>query len=97
MTVKKTQGRKTPSEGDYTFEFDGETYALPPYKRIKSGLIRKVRRMSDIDATYTILEEICRPGSGYEASLEALDEMESADFDRVMTGWLKHSGVSLGE
>ena len=89
---KQPQDRRKPDDEVYEFEHNGETYTLPPYKSIKPGLIRRVRKLSDMDATFTILEEMAPP-----ESLAALDDMTQERFDEVIAGWLEHSGVTLGE
>src|SRR5690606_5381085 len=90
---KQPKDHKKPADEDvYEFEHNGETYTLPPYKSIKPGLMRRVRKLTDMDATFTILEEIAP-----KDTLAALDDMTMERFDAVITGWLEHSGITPGE
>lgn len=92
-TRKQPQDRRKPADEDlYEFEHNGERYTLPPYKSIKPGLMRRVRKLTDMDATFTILEEIAP-----KDTLAALDDMTMERFDEVITGWLEHSGITPGE
>lgn len=93
MTVKNTQGRKTPTEDDvFTFEWKGEKYALPKFGNWPMGLFRRVRRLDDADATFTILEAVASP-----EVLAVIDEMTPDEFGKVMSDWQAHAGVTLGE
>lgn len=93
MAVKKPQDHKKPAgENVFEFEHGGETYTLPRFGGIKQGLIRRIRKLSDVDATFTILEEVASP-----ETLEALDDMTGDEFNAVIREWMEHSGVTLGE
>ncbi|HEX5541110.1 MAG TPA: hypothetical protein VFX60_06040 [Micromonospora sp.] len=90
---KKPQDRKKPDAEDvFEFEHGGETYTLPRYGSIKPGLIRRIRKLSDLDATFTILEEVANADA-----LAALDDMSMDEFNQVQRDWLEHSGITLGE
>jgi len=97
VTRKTPQDRKPAAGTEFEFEHDGNTYTLPKFGSWKSALIRRVRKLDGVDGTYTILEEICKDGSGYESSLEALDDMDMDGFNAVMQAWQDHAGVTLGE
>jgi len=93
MTVKNTQGRKTPTEDDvFTFEWNGKTYTLPKFGNWPMGLFRRVRKLDDVDATFTILEAVASP-----EVLAVIDEMTPDEFGKVMSDWQAHAGVTLGE
>src|SRR5688500_5986247 len=95
---KKPQDRQKPAAEDvFEFEHNGETYALPRFGSWKSGMVRKIRKLPEVDGMYTILEHVCRDGSGFEESLAALDDMEMDEFNATMSAWQEHSGVTLGE
>lgn len=93
MTAKKPQDRKKPAAEDvFTFEHDGEAYSLPKFGSWSAGLVRRVRRLRDVDATFTILEEVADP-----ETLAAIDSMSLERFDQLQRDWADHAGVSLGE
>ena len=93
MTVKNTQGRKTPAEDDvFTFEWKGKTYTLPKFGNWPMGLFRQVRRLDEVDATFTILEAVASP-----EVLAVIDKMTPDEFGKVMSDWQAHAGVTLGE
>lgn len=93
MTVKKTQGNKALAEDDvFTFEWNGKTYTLPKFGNWPMGLFRRVRKLDDADATFTILETVASP-----EVLAVIDEMTPDEFGKVMSDWQAHAGVTLGE
>jgi len=93
MTAKKTQDRKKLSTEDvFTFEHDGRTYTLPKFGSWSAGLMRRIRKLSDVDATFTILEEVADA-----ETLAAIDSMSLDEFNELQQAWAEHAGVSLGE
>lgn len=77
---------------DFTREVDGVEITLPSLTYLKPGLIRKVRRLGDVDAMYTLLELTLSP-----AQLAAIDDMDPDEYSKLLEDWRDHSGVSLGE
>lgn len=77
---------------DYQFVHGGNTFSLPPFKSIKSGHIRAIRKLAGEDAMYTLLEQVAP-----EDSLAATDDMTIDELAEVIEGWTQHSGVGLGE
>lgn len=65
---------------------------LPSLSYLKPGLIRRIRRMHDIDAMYTLIELTVTP-----AALAALDSMDQDEYQALLDEWRVHSGVGLGE
>ncbi|WP_156371279.1 hypothetical protein [Nocardia arizonensis] len=65
---------------------------LPSLSYLKPGLIRRIRRLGDVDAMYTLLELVL-PAE----SLAALDEMDPDAYHAFLDAWRTHSGVNLGE
>lgn len=90
---KKPQDHRKPADEDrFEFEHNGRTYSLPRFGTWPSGLVRRVRKLSDMDATFTILEEIADPDT-----LAAIDEMTLEQFNKFEKDWAAHAGVTLGE
>lgn len=79
-------------DDDFEFKHDGELYRLPPFRKVKAGVVRKVRKLEGLDAGYTLLELVCD-----ERTLAAIDDMEMSEMDEVLTGWQQQSGIGLGE
>ena|SRR5690554_6166340 len=93
MTAKKPQDhKKSVAEDVFEFEHGGETHTLPRFGSWSAGLVRRVRKLSDVDATFTILEEVAD-----EAALAAIDSMDLDEFNRLQQDWMEHGGVTLGE
>lgn len=93
MTAKKPQDRKKPATEDvFTFEHDGKTYALPKFGSWSTGLMRRIRKLSDVDATFTVLEEVADA-----KTLAAIDSMSLDEFNALQKAWADHAGVTLGE
>jgi len=93
MTAKKPQDRKKPSTEDvFTFEYEGNWYTLPKFRSWSAGLMRRIRKLSDVDATFTVLEEVADA-----KTLAAIDSMSLDEFNALQQAWVDHAGVSLGE
>lgn len=90
---KRPQDHKKPASQDvFEFEHHGRTYTLPKFGSWSAGLVRRVRKLSDVDATFTILEEVAD-----EETLAAIDSMSTDRFNELQQDWAEHAGVSLGE
>ncbi|SNY84018.1 hypothetical protein SAMN04244553_3588 [Nocardia amikacinitolerans] len=88
MTAKKSNTVKD----DYVKKVGDTEVRLPSLSYLKPGLIRKIRRLSDIDAMYTLLELVLE-----KDALAVLDDMDPDEYAALLDGWREHSGVSLGE
>lgn len=65
---------------------------LPSLSYLKPGLIRRIRRLGDVDAMYTLLELTLSA-----ESLAVLDDMDPDEYHALLDAWRTHSGVNLGE
>ncbi len=77
----------TIGEGD-----DATEIRLPSLSYLKPGLVRRIRRLGDVDAMYTLVEMSVTP-----EQQEVLDEMDPDDWSAMLELWREHSGLSLGE
>ncbi|MBL1072958.1 hypothetical protein JK358_00955 [Nocardia sp. 2] len=65
---------------------------LPSLSYLKPGLVRRIRRLNDVDALYTLMElSLSAP------VLSAVDDMDPDDYKEFLSAWRRHSGISLGE
>ncbi|GEM30662.1 hypothetical protein AB0H58_29190 [Nocardia neocaledoniensis] len=95
MTSPATAGKyaqPAPVKDDFTYTVDGTDIVLPSLSYLKPGLVRRIRRLGDVDAMYTLLEL-----SLTADALDALDEMEPDAYHEFLEAWRAHSGLSLGE
>jgi len=93
MTAKKPQDHRKPADEDrFEFEHNGRTYSLPRFGTWPAGLMRRIRKLSDVDATFTILEEVADT-----KTLAAIDSMSLDEFNALQQAWADHAGVTLGE
>lgn len=76
---------------NYTTE-DGTDITLPRFDSVKPGVIRKIRKLSDVDQFFTVLETLAD-----EDTLAVIDELEQEEFQSLQEAWFKHSGVDMGE
>jgi hypothetical protein len=76
----------------FEFTHDGVTYTLPPASSIKAGMLRRFRKLDDLDVAFSILEEIAD-----EDALAALDDMGIAEFNQTVSDWQSHIGVDPGK
>ncbi|MGW6725037.1 hypothetical protein ACWF9G_03945 [Nocardia sp. NPDC055029] len=77
---------------DFTYTVDGADIVLPSLSYLKPGLVRRIRRLGDVDAMYTLLELSLAP-----EALAVLDEMDPDAYHQLLEAWRAHSGLSLGE
>lgn len=77
---------------DYVTDVAGVEVRLPSLSYLKPGLIRRLRRLSDVDAVYTLMELVLSA-----EALAAVDEMDPEQYARMLEDWRTHSGVALGE
>ncbi|WP_157978752.1 hypothetical protein [Nocardia aurea] len=77
---------------EFVYDVDGIEVRLPSLSYLKPGLIRRIRRLGDVDAMYTLLELVLAP-----ESLAVLDDMEPDAYHALLEAWRTHSGVNLGE
>lgn len=77
---------------DFVTTVDGVEVRLPSLSYLKPGLIRKLRRLGDVDAMYTLMEAVLD-----EDALVALDDMDPGEYEEMLEAWRTHSGVALGE
>ncbi|MGW2664146.1 hypothetical protein ACWCW7_24560 [Nocardia tengchongensis] len=77
---------------NFTYAVNGVEIQLPSLTYLKPGLVRRIRRLGDVDAMYTLLELSLTP-----AALAALDDMDPDAYHEMLEAWRAHSGISLGE
>lgn len=70
---------------------NGVEIVLPHVKQIKSGLLRKYRKLNEVDMMFSILEEVID-----EDMLERLDDLEQGELDDLFGKWQKAS-VAVGK
>ncbi|MGW4364622.1 hypothetical protein ACWEKT_03170 [Nocardia takedensis] len=88
LTINRPLTVKDP----FVHRVGGVDIALPSLSYLKPGLIRRIRRLGDVDAMYTLLE-LTLPAE----ALAVLDDMEPDDYHALLEAWRTHSGVNLGE
>ena len=71
---------------------DGQDITLPRFENVPVGVIRKTRRLSDVDQVFTILEELIAP-----EDLERIDKLDRDGFNDLVKAWRAGSAVTLGE
>lgn len=95
-TPKKPQDRKpkaTDAEECFTFEYEGKSYTLKPtLDHLTPRFMRANRRREDLDAFFTILEELAD-----KDQLEVIDSMSSEEFGDLSEAFYKHLGAKPGE
>lgn len=74
----------------YTYKHNNKTITLPTFRDIPVGLVRKIRKESETDQAWLILEELLD-----EKQLAIVDSMTIPEFTEFMNGWTQ--GANLGE
>jgi hypothetical protein len=95
-TPKQPQDHKpkaAEASDRFTFEHDGETYELKPtLEHITPGFLRRIRKLGDLDAFYTILEALAD-----DEQLEVIDVMSFEEFGQLNKDFFAHLGALRGE
>lgn len=76
----------------FHYTFKDEKITVPHLKNMPTGLLRKVRKLDNVDGAFTILEELVD-----EDTLQVIDRMPIEEFQRFQSEWEKASGTQLGE
>ncbi len=77
---------------EFVTEIGGVTVKLPLLSNMKTGLVRKIRKLEAGDQVFTIIEEVCS-----EAELAAIDELSQPELAQLMEDWQAASGIEMGE
>lgn len=65
---------------------------LPLLNNLKTGLVRKIRKLEAGDQLFTIIESLCGADE-----LAAIDELTQPELAALMEEWQEASGISMGE
>lgn len=76
----------------FHFEHGGKKFELPLMSNLKFGVIRKLRKESDSEQMFMLLELVAD-----KRALAAIDDMTGEEVGALFTEWQKASGVDLGE
>lgn len=88
--AKQPQDHKTAKVA-FTWETpDGDTINLPSLNAITAGMIRKHRKLDDMDFMFTILEEVV-PAE----ELAKVDNLGVNDVERMFSEWQKSDGATV--
>lgn len=71
---------------------DGTEITLPRFDSVKPGTIRQIRKLSEVDQFFTVLESLAD-----EHTLAVIDELGQDEFQDLQVAWFNHSGVDVGE
>ena len=71
---------------------DGYQIEAPRFENVPVGVIRKTRRLGDLDQAFTILEELLTA-----EDLEHLDVLSREEFNVFVKAWRDGSAVGPGE
>ncbi|CAM4498847.1 Tail assembly chaperone [Nocardia ninae] len=92
MTTTPSTDSTSRVKDDFVRTVGDVEVRLPSLSYLKPGLIRRIRRMHDIDAMYTLIELTVSA-----EALVALDNMNQDEYQALLDEWRIHSGVGLGE
>lgn len=71
---------------------DGHEIVLPKMENVKTGIMRKTRKLAPLDQVFTMLEALLT-----EEDLAHTDDMDREEFNDLMEAWRADSSVSVGE
>lgn len=70
----------------------GEKITVPKFKTVPAGVIRRVRKESQAEQIFTVLEALAD-----EATLALVDDLDADEFNRFVQAWQEDSKVTMGE
>lgn len=76
----------------YTAAESGVKIALPKFKHLPVGLVRKARGLSQVEQIFTVVEAVAD-----EKTLAEIDKLTTEEFNAFVAEWQKDSGVTQGE
>lgn len=94
-SAPRNTNTNTATTGNDLFEYTtkaGKELTLPRFDSVKPGVIRKIRKLSDVDQFFTVLEHLAD-----EDSLAIIDDLDQPEFQDLQTKWFEHAGVDMGE
>lgn len=68
----------------------GGEIVVPHISKIKGGLLRKYRKLDEMDMVFSIIEELVD-----DDTLALIDDLEQGELEKFMAAW--QTGVSVGE
>ena len=74
----------------FVYQVDGEDLKLPSFKHLPGRLLRRYRKLEEMDFLYSILEELLD-----DEGLELLDSMDSSQQNDLFSKWQKAAKVSV--
>lgn len=80
MTTEKFHW-KTPSGGEIV---------VPHVSKIKGGLLRKYRKLDEMDMVFSIIEDVADADT-----LALIDDLDQGELEKFISDW--QAGVSVGE
>lgn len=87
-------GNAAPRTGElyrYTTP-SGHVIELPSLADLKFGLVRKIRRNSEAEQMFQLVEELCD-----DDALAQLDDLTQTEFAEFANGWREFSNIDVGE
>lgn len=76
----------------FHYEYDGKKFTLPRFDQIPFGVIRKMRKESADEQMFQMFEKLAD-----DKALGIIDEMPTADIEKLVEAWQKDGGVTKGE
>lgn len=76
----------------FHYEFGGKKLTLPKFDQIPFGVIRKMRKESAEEQMFLMFEQLAD-----DKALEVIDEMPTAEIEKLVEAWQKDGGVTKGE
>lgn len=80
------------SSEQFHYTHDGKNITLPHLRNIPAGVMRKIRKLPEVDGMFTILEEVCDSDT-----LAVVDSMTLGEFRDFGEAWEKASETSVPE
>lgn len=71
---------------------DGVEIVLPKFSSAKSGLLRKLRKESEVEVIYSLLESLAD-----EKNLALTDDLPIPELGEMYKAWQEDAGVTAGE
>lgn len=91
-TRRTPQDHKRPGSDSmfYWTATDGTEIQLPKMQALGAGLVRRHRKLSDIDFLFSVLEDVMT-----SAELARLDALPLSEVNQLFAAWQKDTGATI--
>lgn len=81
----------------FTYGTGKTKITLPKFNQIPFGVMRRIRKESESEQIFAILEALLDMGKIKEADLDRIDQLDMDAVSNLLAEWQKDAGTTVGE